>query len=461
MSTTTTEKRIPEVKGLPLVGSAAEMMRDPCAFLVRGYLEHGPVFRVTVVNRRTTVLAGPELARWMGSREGQSALRTRETWSPILAEYGAKRTITALDGPDHKRLREVLRRGYSREALHGRLDRLVEITDRVLDEDWRPGTRVPVVFSMQVLAATQLGTLLTGEPPAGYVRDIRTAIGGMLNALVLRQRPKIILWDPRYKRARARLMELGEQMVRDHRARGPVPEADRTLIDDIVETHDRDPELIAREDLVNLVTGPYVAGLDTAANTMSTVLHCVLEHPEVLARIRAEADAVFARDGELTEDALDDLPSVSRAIDETLRLYPITVLQPRHAARDFTYAGYRIREGEPVYCAVSVPHFLPEFFPDPQVFDIDRYSPERREHTAPGAYAPFGKGPHTCLGKGIADIQMTLTIARMFHRLDLRLDPPGHVMRRSNAPSPSPGHGFRLRVAGLRVPARDARPTTG
>jgi cytochrome P450 len=453
MSTSTvSEKQIPTVRGLPLVGSVAELARDPGAFFVRSYLEHGPVFRVRALNQNLIVLAGPELARWMGSREGQGCLRSREVWQGLVDEYGATRTLTGLDGPEHRRMREVMRRGYSREALRGRLDDFLAITDRCLDRDWRPGTAVPVVGAIQYLVTNQLGTLLTGEAPVEYIKDIRTTILYILNALVTKQRPAIVLRRPKYRRAKARVNELGERMIRDYRERPPTDPDRRTLVDDIMDAHEKDPGLLADNDLVLALTGPYVAGLDTVANTLGSLVYAVLKHPEVLERVRAEADELFAR-GPLTEESLADLPAINGVVQETMRVYPIAVAQPRVANRDFSYAGYSIREGEPVYCAVTVPHFLPEFFPDPEVFDIDRYGPDRREHAAPGAFAPFGKGQHTCLGKGIADVQMTISTARIFHRLELALDPPDYVLRRKAAPTPGPVMGFKVRVTGVRRPA--------
>jgi len=296
---------------------------------------------------------------------------------------------------------------------------------------------------------SQLGTMLTGTVPTEYVRDIRTTILYILNALVTRQRPEIVLRSPVYRRSRARVQELGEEMIRAHRAREPRPDHRRTLVDDIMDAHDADPGLLAANDLVLALTGPYVAGLDTVANTLGCLVHAVLAHPDVLARIRAEADEVFAS-GPLTEASLERLTATNGAVMETMRLYPIAVAQPRVANRDFEYAGHLIREGEPVYCAVTVPHFLPELFPDPLRFDIDRYGAERREHVTPGAYAPFGKGPHTCLGKGVADVLMTLTAARVFHRLDLELPPRDAVLRRRAAPTPGPVASFRVRVVGER-----------
>jgi cytochrome P450 len=450
MSTATVvEKSIPVVRGLPVVGSVADLAKDPGAFFVRAYLEHGPVYRVRVLNRTLTVLAGPELARWMGSREGQGALRSREVWQGLVDEYGANRTLTGMDGPEHRRMREIMRRGYSRDAVRGRLDDLVAITDRCLDRDWRPGTEVAVVGAIQYLVTNQLGTVLTGEAPVEYIPDIRTTILYILNALVTKQRPALILRRPKYRRAKARVADLGERMIREFHARPAPPEDERTLVDDIMAAHAEDPAFVAENDLVLALTGPYVAGLDTVANTLGSLVYAVLKHPEVLARVRAEADELFAG-GPLTEEALAELPVINGVVQETMRMYPIAVAQPRVANRDFSYAGYRITEGEPVYCAVTVPHFLPEFFARPEVFDIDRYGPDRREHAAPGAFSPFGRGQHTCLGKGIADVQMTLTAARLFHRLDLALDPPDYVLRRKAAPTPGPVMGFKVRVTGER-----------
>ena len=452
---------IPEVRGLPLVGSLPDLTKDPAAFFVRCYHEHGPVFRLRVPGRTLSVLAGPELARYMGSREGQASLGMGTLYDGLTEELGATRSVIAMDGPEHKRLREVMRRGYSREGLKGRLGELIEITDRRLDAEWRPGTSVPAVSTLQLLVIDQLGTLLTGHAPLDYIDDIRTAVTTMLKVHLAKVRPTVMLKLPGYRRARDQLRQLGDGLLRDHRppADGEAPR----LVDDLVAAHEAHPELLSRRDLLMALTGPYVAGLDTVSNTLGSLLYLVLKHPDVLARVRAEADAVFSdpafsaggSDGgpgglSLDDDVLDRLPSVQGAVQETMRLYPIAVSQPRVARQDFTYAGHLIRAGELVHCAVTVPHFLEEFFPDPMAVDIDRYDDQRREHARPGAYSPFGRGPHTCLGKGIADVQMTLTAARIFHRLELELPSPDYVLRRKAAPTPGPAASFAVRVVARR-----------
>ena len=442
----------PLVRGIPVLGNVLGMARDPARFFVDSYRKYGPVFRVKILNRTYTVIAGVEAANFLGTQEGRDSLRSKEFWQGLVDEYGASRTITGEDGDAHKELREILRRGYSREAVKGRLDELVAITDRSIDRDWKPGGRVPVVRSLQYMVTDQLGSILTGSAPLEYVQDIRTTTLYILNVLVTRQRPKVLLKDPRYKRAKARVFELGERMAADHHARTtPKDPRDHNLVDDIMNTHMTNPRAMPANDLVLSLTGPYVAGLDTVANTVGCFIYAVLKHPEVLARVQAEADALFATGSTgITDADLKRLPSIRGALMETMRLYPIAVAQMRTAPRDFTFAGHRITAGETLYIGTSVPHFMHEYYPDPDTFDIDRYDKPRAEHMQPGAYSPYGRGQHLCLGKSLADVQMLISMARLFHRLDLALDPPDYTLVTKTAPTPGPSMKFKVRVKGYR-----------
>jgi cytochrome P450 len=439
----------PLVSGLPLVGNALSMAKDPARFFVKCYTEYGPVFRIRVLNRTHTVLAGVDAANFLSTQQGRESLRSKEFWQGLVDEYGATRVISGEDGESHKELREILRRGYSRDALKGRLDELVAITDRALERDWRPDMSVPVVQAMQYLVTEQLGALLTGTVPREYVEDIRTTIMYILNVLVTRQRPRLLLRSPRYRRAKARVRQLGEEMIADYRARTTEPDGRGNLVDDIMRANATNPRAMPDSDLVATLTGPYVAGLDTVANTTAALVYAVLKHPDVYARIRAEVDAFFAG-GSIESADLRSMPTLRGALMETMRLYPIAVVQMRTATRDFEFAGHRVSAGETVYIGTSVPHFLPEFFPEPDTFDVDRYDKPRTEHMQSGAYSPYGRGQHVCLGKTLADVQMTISMARLFHRLDLELDPPGYNLVTKTAPTPGPSRRFRVKVNGYR-----------
>src|SRR3546814_20331338 len=85
---------------------------------------------------------------------------------------------------------------------------------------------------MQHIVVEQLGMVRTGQTPREYVRDIRTTILYILNVLVTRQRPKFLMKMPKYKRAKARMFELGHKMIRQYEERiaagGATPEEYKT-----------------------------------------------------------------------------------------------------------------------------------------------------------------------------------------------------------------------------------------
>jgi cytochrome P450 len=68
----------------------------------------------------------------------------------------------------------------------------------------------------------------------------------------------------------------------------------------------------------------------------------------------------------------------------------------------------------------------------------------------PGVYSPYGRGPHTCLGKTLAEVQMAISMARLFYRLDLALEPVDYVLERKTLPTPGPSMKFKVRVRGRR-----------
>ena len=246
-------------------------------------------------------------------------------------------------------------------------------------------------------------------------------------------------------------MQLGSRMIDEARARHAAtrPE-DRNLVDDIMAAHIETPTKMPESDLILSLTGPYIAGLDTVANTTAAVVYTVLKHPHVKARVLHEVDELFEAGRVDEEGLLGKLPALNGAIMETMRLYPIAVAQMRTANRDFVFDGHRIREGEMIYIGTSVPHFMEEYWPNATTFDVDRYEKTRAEHLQPGVYSPYGRGPHTCLGKSLAEVQMLLSMARLFHRLDLELESPSYVLKTKTAPTPGPAMDFKVRVKGLR-----------
>ena len=76
----------------------------------------------------------------------------------------------------------------------------------------------------------------------------------------------------------------------------------------------------------------------------------------------------------------------------------------------------------------------------------------------PGAYSPFGRGPHTCLGQNLAEVLMGMLISRVFHRLDLELESRNYELKTKSFPTPGPAMSFKVKVVGERRPAKSLTP---
>ena len=128
------------------------------------------------------------------------------------------------------------------------------------------------------------------------------------------------------------------------------------------------------------------------------------------------------------------------------RRYPVAGGHRARVARPLTLAGYRLEQGLDVEVAMTVPHFLEEVYPHPMQFDLDRFRAPRNEHRKPGAYAPFGLGDHTCLGAGIAEVQLMVTMAALLSMYTLQFDPPDYHLVIEEHPTPVPGNHFQVKV---------------
>ena len=436
------KKRIPQAPGLPVLGNAISIFGDIRAFLTQQYLELGPVFKVGAFGRTSIVLAGVEANNFV-NRYGKNHLRSKELWMYLDQEIGVRRSIHSMDGPDHLRLRKVERRGYSRASGESRISEIVSIARRRIKQ-WPLNRRFSVWQAIAPIVTEQVGMVGASTSATEYVDDLRLYLQALLMSHVAHRRPKWVMKLPVYRRSFKRVKELYEKIIDSHepsKRSGKQPD----LVDDVIALHLADPEFMPERDLFASVLGPFVAGLDTVTSSCSFMLYALLKHPNLLNLMKAECDSLFA-DGDPTPDAVRNLDVIPRIAMETLRMYPVAPATMRTVISQFDFAGFRIQAGEHVLVATTVPHYLPEVFPNPEKFDIDRYKEHRNEHRQPGAFSPFGVGTHHCLGSMFAEWQIAITMATIIRHTTMELDPPDYTLRLAFKPNPMPEQAFSVRI---------------
>jgi cytochrome P450 len=186
----------------------------------------------------------------------------------------------------------------------------------------------------------------------------------------------------------------------------------------------RDPETgatFSREELVDELGVFFLAGHETSASVLTWVLYILAMQPEVVARIRAEVDALCG-DGPIEIEHAKRLPFTRNVFRETMRLYPPITFLPRVAAEDTTLGHRTVKRGTMLMIAPWTIHRHVKLWKDPDRFDPDRFTPEREGEMTPGAYLPFGVGPRVCVGAAFATLEASLIIARLapLHEITFR-----------------------------------------
>ena len=437
-------KAIPKVKGGLLLGSARAAGEDVRALFTEQYLKLGPVFEVRLLHRRQVVLAGPE-ANQFANRKGRLYLSSAGPWRGLADGFGATRLMINLEGTDHVAMRKAFAPSYSRARFQQCLEVAGEAVRRIVAQ-WPQGRPIAPLHAVQKIIADQTGEILAGEPASEYLDDMVAFLEILLTTKITKQLPSFP-FARRLKRAGERIHELAQRTLQAHRPGGPLHGAE-DLISDILAMHEADPQFMPETDMAANALGPYVLGIETVANTCVFTLYAILKHPDIMARVVAEADEFFS--GPATAERLRNMDVTHRVVLESLRMYPAAPAVFRAAVNSFEFAGYHVPAGTPIFLATTVTHRLPEFFPEPDKFDIDRYLPDRAEHRQANAYVPFGVGTHRCLGNGFAEAQTLLTIAAILHTAELEMHPSGYELKMTNIPTPRPNRRFKFKVKRLR-----------
>lgn len=152
-----------------------------------------------------------------------------------------------------------------------------------------------------------------------------------------------------------------------------------------------DPELGALSPLevvanaVLLVT----AAIDTTAGLIGNAAACLIERPELLARVRRSPELV------------------ANVVEETLRVEPSALSCSRTAGVDLELEGVAIPAGSQLLLGIGAGNRDPRRHADPDRFDIDRDL---------SGLLSFGGGRHFCLGAALARLEAQVAIERLLVR---------------------------------------------
>ncbi|MFJ8232471.1 cytochrome P450 [Streptomyces sp. NPDC094448] len=276
-----------------------------------------------------------------------------------------------MDPPEHTRVRQIVQRGFTPRAVSSLRTALRERALRIVDDAVarsRDGGSFDFVSSIAVELPLQAIAELIGVP-----QEDRSQIFDWSNTMASYDDPEFAVTEEAGIRASMDFLSYAMNLAA---ARKECPAQDIVT------------QLVAAGDAGNLSNDEFgffvillaVAGNETTRNAITHGMHAFLSHPDQWELYRRERPATTA--------------------EEIVRWATPVVSFQRTATQDTELGGQRIRKGDRVGLFYSSANNDPEVFEDPETFDITR---------DPNPHLGFGGGgPHFCLGKSLAVMEIDL-----------------------------------------------------
>ncbi|GJQ64933.1 putative heme binding protein [Trypoxylus dichotomus] len=169
-----------------------------------------------------------------------------------------------------------------------------------------------------------------------------------------------------------------------------------------------------------------LAGFETVGSIFTFALFELAVNEDIQDKLRVEVNEVLEKHGgNITYEAVNAMKYLEMIISEVLRKYPSVPILNRTSVTDATLPNTDlvIEKGTKIIIPVMGFHYDPEYFPNPDKFDPDRFSIENKPKIKPYTYIPFGEGPRGCLGERFAKQTLKVGLLAVIRRYRLKLNP--------------------------------------
>ena len=420
----------PGSKGVPFVGEALKFLKDPFTFTLERTRQHGNVWKTKILGDTVVFFAGPKAFSFFMNPEHF----TRQSGSPkFLQELLHPDAVPFLDGDRHKTRKRLLLAAFTESALASYLPGMFVAIERFVSS-WTGGEKT-VAPDLSQLGFDIADYLFAASDPKVSNRTQAADFGVLIKGSFA---PPLNLPFTSYGKA----IKARDRLRGYIKERVALKDGDGTALGPAGEQR---PAAELELELLHYVCAAH-GGLTAALAWLLVVLG---QHPELAARLRTEADAVFRGDVPTYNEVqqLTQARSVSR---EVLRAYPIApVTFFGVARRDLVHDGFQIRAGWKGAGAIWATLQDGSTFRDPTAFRGDRLGDAAVGALPQNAFVPQGGGPpegHRCPGETLIQLVMPAFLGWFTKHYDLAL-PTQDVSPGGGGLGPLPRSGVRVAIS--------------
>jgi cytochrome P450 len=420
-----------------LLSSKSERI-DMLSRLQRLHDERGPVVAQNVGVFQMVHLFGPDANRFV-LLDRDRILSSRKPWMMIMGRIFPNGLLLR-DGDEHKLHRKIMHEAFTRPALCNYLERMNPMIERGL-EPWSERRAGFLAFrAFKELTLDIAASIFVGVDLGPETRRMNGVFEDLVAASMSRVRLPIPgLEFHRGLKGREFMIAYFRQLIPERRAGGG-----DDMFSRLCRAESEEGARFTDADVIDHMVFLMMEAHDTTTSTLTSMTYELARHPDWQERLRDESRALAKT--QIDFDDVDRLEGLTWVMKETLRRYPPLPVIPRVALQDFEWGGYMVKSGSMVVASPIHTHHMPEWWPEPERFDPERFTPARAEdekHTH--SWVPFGGGAHLCIGYRFAEVQVKSIMHQMLlrHRWTV---PEGYRMPVQQAPISKPLDGLPIRL---------------
>lgn len=183
-----------------------------------------------------------------------------------------------------------------------------------------------------------------------------------------------------------------------------------------------DFELYSDEQLFGACVDLWLAGQETTSNTLAWGIIYLMENFHVQKKLQEELDKVIGSDRLITTDDKAQLHYLNAVVAETQRycnLVPLNV--PHRTIKDVVIHGYTIPANTTIIHHIGTVMRDERYFSEPGKFKPERFIDKSGKFFQPQELMPFGVGKRSCLGEGLARLELFLFMGNIFNQLEVSI----------------------------------------
>lgn len=421
------DKKTPKIPIIESFLDTREMVKNPVQVFEKYRERLGPTFEFRFGGmRKTIVTADPEFLKYVLKDNNDNYHKSHIQVKRFVEFQGVG--LTNSHGDYWLKQRKLLSMGFTRSRLAEMLPvQLKVLNDFMTDfeEDASKG-KVDIHDQMVKFTLRSVGQSLFGsQMTRGELERFAAAIAEIQQFIVKKVvQPYLMPWysisgqNKKYQDIRIK----ADQIVLDYvekRRKDPGKESD--ILQLILTTPFKDSGNLMSDETVKVeILQLLVAGNETSTTAAVWAFYLLAKHPEHIAKIREEIEAVFGEE-EVNYAALHQLKYTIAVLDESMRIRPPFWMIDREALKDDEFRGIKIPAGTTVVPYIYGVHHNAAVWKDPEKFDPGRFDSEQTEKMHHFAHIPFGGGPRVCIGQNMAKMQILLIMSAITRNYDFEL----------------------------------------